>query len=270
MTSYANLLEALSQARKQHPDLADVIALYYDLCLAQASFAEGLTDAVRPTDEVRALHALDRGEPLLSWLTWQPDLTRVAELWARVCSIIGKHRCDCADASKRLAQLPAEHLASFVRAYLINVFDDIVDVDSDPALPIARVALNHTLHPFLRAEAMRWQAMLARAPRCLGRCPFCGGAPDFAAFDKGDARRLLCSRCDNEWRFSRVGCPFCGDDANSYFEDAGYCLYVCEKCQHYLKAIDTRRMEQPPVLEVERVLTIDMDVAARDKGYVGV
>jgi formate dehydrogenase maturation protein FdhE len=270
MTSYSNLLETLSQARQQHPELADVIALHSDLIHAQAHVSVELSDITCPPDKGRAVRALDHGEPLLSWLTWQPDTARVYELWPQVCSIIATHRSDCADTSTRLGRLPAEHVASFARAYLMNVFDDIVDVESDPALSLARVALNHTLRPFLRAESEHWRAILVNAPWRLGTCPFCGGAPDLAALENGNSRRLLCSRCDFEWRFSRVGCPFCGDDANSYFEDAGYCLYVCDKCQHYLKAIDVRQMKQPPILEVERVLTIGMDIAARDRGYVGV
>jgi FdhE protein len=269
-TNYSHILTALNEAKSGHPDLAQVIALQSDLFQAQALVPIPASNAAPPLDQERAHRELGRGEPLLTCLAWQPDAPRVAELWTQVCGIIARHRGDLADASMCLAQLPAVHLASFVRAYLVNLFDEMVDVESDPALPLPRVVLHHTLRPFLRAEAERWQSWLANVPWQMGTCPFCGGAPDFAALEKGDTRRLICSRCDTEWQFSRVGCPFCGDDADSYFEDAGYWLYVCDKCQHYLKAIDARRMEQPPVLEVERVLTIGMDMAARDKGYVGV
>ncbi|MBI5302550.1 MAG: formate dehydrogenase accessory protein FdhE [Chloroflexi bacterium] len=268
IASYSRILSALDQARSAHPDLVDVIALHADLIQAQARAPIAFANAARALDGESAARALDRGEPLLTLLAWQPDAARVAELWTQVCFIIATHRADLAEAIACIAQLPAERLVSLVGAYLAD--EEIADAENNPEFPLARVALNHTLRPFLRAEAERWQSWLASAPWYLGSCPFCGGAPDFAALEKGDARRLLCSRCDTEWRFSRVGCPFCGDGADSYFEDAGYWLYVCDKCQRYLKAIDARYMEPPAILAAERVLTLGMDVAARDKGYVGV
>ncbi len=68
----------------------------------------------------------------------------------------------------------------------------------------------------------------------------------------------------------RVSCPFCNDGADSYFEDGGYRLHVCEQCQHYLRTLDARKLDTLPCLPVERVLTIGMDVAARARGYTGV
>jgi len=104
-------------------------------------------------------------------------------------------------------------------------------------------------------------------------CPVCGGSPDFAYLDKErGARWLLCSRCDAEWLFQRLECPYCGSqdqDSLAYFtDDEGlYRLYVCERCRHYLKAIDLRQAECETLLPLERFLTLDIDTQAHKDGY---
>ena len=99
------------------------------------------------------------------------------------------------------------------------------------------------------------------------------GAPDFAYLDKErGARWLLCSRCDAEWLFQRLECPYCGSqdqDSLAYFTDDGglYRLYVCEQCKRYLKAIDLRQAKSEVLLPLERFLTLEIDAQAHESGY---
>jgi len=104
-------------------------------------------------------------------------------------------------------------------------------------------------------------------------CPICDGAPDFAFLDSDTgARHLVCARCDAAWLYARIGCPFCGNDEPqqlAYYpgEDQVYRLYVCEKCQRYLKAVDLRHARHRVVWAVERIATAGMDVTAMQLGY---
>ena len=130
-----------------------------------------------------------------------------------------------------------------------------------------------TLRPFLVRQAKALLNLVDQERWRREYCPICGGWPDFAFLDKErGARWLLCSRCDTEWLFQRLQCPYCGtqnQDALSYFtDDEGvYRLYVCEQCRQYIKAIDLRRTESEVVWLLERVLTLDMDRQAQEKGY---
>jgi FdhE protein len=86
------------------------------------------------------------------------------------------------------------------------------------------------------------------------------------------ARWLLCSRCDTEWLFQRLECPYCGtqeQNALVFFTDEEelYRLYVCERCKCYLKAVDLRKTEAEVLLPLERLYTIDLDTQAVGKGY---
>ena len=106
-----------------------------------------------------------------------------------------------------------------------------------------------------------------------GYCPVCGGNPDFAFLaEEQGARWLVCSRCDTRWLFQRLKCPYCGTEdqyALSYFTDDSetYRLYVCDKCKHYLKAIDLRKSKAELVVPLERLFTLDMDKQAHEYGY---
>jgi FdhE protein len=104
-------------------------------------------------------------------------------------------------------------------------------------------------------------------------CPVCGGKPDFAFLTKDTgARWLMCSRCDTQWLFLRLRCPFCDNsdqDTLAYFTDENelYRLYVCERCRSYIKAIDLRKSEGETLLPLERILTLDLDRQAHEAGY---
>jgi len=131
------------------------------------------------------------------------------------------------------------------------------------------------LKPFLFAYS---RLLLPEVDQELWRrryCPVCGGKPDFAYLDKEKgARWLLCSRCDAEWLFLRLQCPYCGtqdQNALAYFTDEEeshlYRLYVCEQCHTYIKAIDLRCTESEVLLPLERVTTLDLDKQVQEKGY---
>jgi formate dehydrogenase accessory protein FdhE len=130
-----------------------------------------------------------------------------------------------------------------------------------------------TLQPFLASYA---QVLLGSVEQELWRrdyCPICGGSPDLASL-KGEygIRWLLCSRCDTEWLFKRLECPYCGtqeQNALAFFTDDKelYRLYVCERCKCYLKAVDLRKTKADVLLPLERLYTIDLDKQARERGY---
>jgi transcription elongation factor Elf1 len=126
-----------------------------------------------------------------------------------------------------------------------------------------------------RAQAEALSGHVNDSLWCRGRCPICGGEPDIAALERGSGqRRLLCSRCDSEWAYQRVACPFCGNENPSqlaYYpsDDKVYRLSVCERCHRYLKTVDLRETAGERLLPAERILTIGMDLAAQKAGYRG-
>ncbi|TET47505.1 MAG: formate dehydrogenase accessory protein FdhE [Dehalococcoidia bacterium] len=133
--------------------------------------------------------------------------------------------------------------------------------------------IHATIKPFLISHAGTLRDSIEQERWRRGYCPICGGSPDFALLDaEHGSRWLLCSRCDTEWVFQRLQCPYCNtQDQNDlcYFtEDTGqYRLYICERCKKYLKTVDLRQTEGQVILPLERFHTLDMDRQAVEMGY---
>lgn len=98
-------------------------------------------------------------------------------------------------------------------------------------------------------------------------CPACGSAPEFAV-GTAIGRKLICARCDSQWKTSQKGCLGCAaDDTPTLFRiaspDVGYDLVVCNACGRYLKE---RVRKGGGDLLVERALTAQLDAAAERRG----
>jgi len=164
-----------------------------------------------------------------------------------------------------------EVVSTWYRGHSLTAISAVRGIDDELLTSVVGAALK----PFLFAYS---RLLLPEVDQELWRrryCPVCGGKPDFTYLDRErGARWLLCSRCDAEWLFLRLECPYCGtqnQDALAYFTDEEesylYRLYVCDECSTYIKAIDLRRTESQVLLPLERVITLDMDRQGQEKGY---
>jgi FdhE protein len=144
---------------------------------------------------------------------------------------------------------------------------------SDTSEAILTLIIHGAFRPFLIRHCEDLLKLVNLEQWRRGYCPICGGNPDFAFLDKERGGRwLVCSRCDAEWPFQRLQCPYCGtqnQDNLAYFtNDKGlYRLHVCERCHSYLKTIDLRQTEDEVLLPLERYLTLDIDAQAHQDGY---
>lgn len=109
-----------------------------------------------------------------------------------------------------------------------------------------------------------------------GVCPCCGGMARMARLEKETGRRYLwCDLCALEWPFSRLQCPFCGnDDAQQLgnLEPEGqetYRIAVCQRCKGYLRTVDERKLPNEVVanLVLEDIATLPLSFVAEREGY---
>jgi FdhE protein len=148
-----------------------------------------------------------------------------------------------------------------------------VDEQQAEVEEILPFVLIHTLHPYLQAFATVLAPLIEDEQWYQRLCPVCRGAPDLGFLEEQvGGLRLLCSRCDVVWTYRRGECAFCGNsekDTFAYYlgEDDVYRLYVCDSCHRYLKVLDGRHMSAKSLLPIQRILTIGMDMSARQQGY---
>ena len=106
-----------------------------------------------------------------------------------------------------------------------------------------------------------------------GHCPVCGESPIMAKLTgKYGVRMLHCGQCETEWRFARLGCPYCGNkDSNKLSfitpeTHKQYRLYLCDQCKSYLKTVDERQCGEVDLF-CEDLATADFDTLAAAEGY---
>ncbi|MBI3078284.1 MAG: formate dehydrogenase accessory protein FdhE [Deltaproteobacteria bacterium] len=274
MVQDAEILLRLREEREQRADLARTLDLHLALLAARAEVAARV-----PADwPEHAWSRLQQGEPALCLDELELDWEAVVRLARTVCHILARQEPARSPALARIASRFDEAALSpkGVQALVVRYLADhdgggLPEPGVDPAL--FGFVLNQALHPFLQAYAAVAAPLLEQERWLRGRCPVCGGHPDFAALEgEVGERRLLCARCDSEWAYRRLGCPFCGNEdpgGLGYFPtgDGAYRLYVCEQCKGYLKTVDLRETWRRRSLPVERILTVGMDLAAAEQGY---
>ena len=274
MDSYPKIAEALRQGGERHPELADTIDLYRALLEIQERAQVPARPSMLAAAEARA--RLDRGEPLLAPDELEADSATLTDLCFQIAFAIAERRRDRVNALARIhawfheRQREARALAA---DYLRNGHLPAVGRGIEPGL--LAFVYSTGLRPFLRARATDLTPLVNGTAWYRGYCPVCGGQPDMAALEKnGGRRRLLCSRCDSEWTFRRLGCPFCANDdparlAYHPTDDNVYRLAVCEQCRRYLKTIDLREAAGERSLAAERILSVSLDATAEKAGYRG-
>lgn len=135
-------------------------------------------------------------------------------------------------------------------------------------------ALLRALRPFLTrsAEAILPNVDLRSWQR--GRCPLCGGDPDFAVWSAGAERHLVCGRCAGQWPYPDPQCAFCGTANPTQLRTfAGsariYRVVACDVCHRYLKGFDGRVAGRTLMLTFDAVATLPLDAAVIQRGYIG-
>ena len=252
---------------------------YRDLLQVQAKakkdFAASKANIIADIGSEAMCQRLGQRLPLLSLNDLALDWEQVGSVLREVTVVLAK------DAQEPSAEIEGlKHIASdrLLLQYIVKLWYEgsslspIATAGGIDSIILSSV-IQAALKPFLALHA---EALLPKVNQESWRrriCPVCGGKPNFAFLDRErGARWLLCSRCDAEWLFQRLECPYCGSqdqDALAYFtNDEGlYRLYVCQRCRTYLKAIDLRRTTGEVLLPLEQLLTLDMDRQGQERGY---
>jgi len=272
MTEPAVLHKLEDLERKEGP-LPELLQLHRRLLQIQAGVREKMDEPHPGLTGEAASGRLKQGKPLLQpeeftfdWTLFLDAFTRVVGLFSEFSQVFGLTPEDfrapppdqVVSRDTIAAWLEGRELPQ-TQSLSQALIKDLVHAAVKPFL----VSYSRALAPLV--DQMAWRRRY---------CPVCGGSADFSCLEtERGARWLLCSRCDAEWLFQRLECPYCGsrkpDDLSYYSDDAGmYRIYVCDRCRHYLKAVDLRVAGKGITMAAERLLTLGLDAQAREKGYL--
>lgn len=267
------LLAAMREAREQNPELAQTVALHEEVVRARSTVEVSPPQFDADEEEVNTL--LDERASLLQrWqLDWDPET--FSALATQICDIGARHRKELASGFEEVRSLLTKEPEERLNIVSTYVMEDRVEPAElvDETRDLLLFVLINALHPFQWARAAVLAPLIEDQRWYQRRCPVCGGEPDFGYLEETvGGLRLLCSRCDTVWTYRRGECTFCGNsdkDTFAYYlsDDDVYRLYICDKCKRYLKVLDGRKTPAELMLPMQRIVTVGMDVAARQEGY---
>lgn len=105
-----------------------------------------------------------------------------------------------------------------------------------------------------------------------GRCPVCGEVPSLGRITEDNRKRLLCSFCEHEGEFYRIGCPNCmnrvGDEIDILLDEDEIRVELCKRCKSYLKSVREEHILKFQNPYLADIVSLPLDVIAQSKGYV--
>ena len=213
-----------------------------------------------------------RGEPVAG-----PEALR--QSWAQVAAALEPHRHSAAvkalaQAAKNGALDPSGLLADALggRSEVIGEKAESLGLDASLAATILRLAAL----PVLAPSAPALGSLARDAGWNRGYCPICGSWPLLGEYRGLEQTRFLrCGLCAGSWAFSRMQCPFCNEQD---YRKLGY-LHVeeeqdrwraatCDSCQGYVKMVSSLDALSWPLLLVQDVATLHLDLVAADRGFL--
>jgi FdhE protein len=157
-------------------------------------------------------------------------------------------------------------------------------LDQQPLDPFETYLARASASPLLEAQTITHSSQSPSPARGGGQgggsehCPACDGLPQLSYFAvSGEAlvsgpRYLVCSRCANNWVFSRMTCAGCGESTATklpiYQEQERFPharVDGCQTCRKYLLTFDLRR-DTRAVPIVDEIAALPLDLFARNQG----
>jgi len=269
------VLGKLEEQQKKEGSLPELLEFYQRLLQIQSGVGQriGLPSPSFSSDVIKK--RTEQGKPILKFSDLELDWSLLRETFGKVTALFAEHPQLFGPAPKELKDLKPGRFPDkkTVRAWFDGAEMPAGTLPENVSEALVRNLIQASIKPFLSQYSIALLGLVDQERWRRGYCPVCGGNPDIGFLDKEEGGRwLVCSRCDAEWLFKRLECPYCGtadQNALAYFtDDKGlYRLYVCEQCKHYLKTVDMRQAKSEVLIPLERVLTLDIDSQAREFGY---
>ena len=265
------ILQKLADWKQAEGAPPEVVELYGELLRIQSEMKPAILG--QPLTEEVTSQRLGQGQPLQPFSDLPLDWPLLQDLLYQVITIISEMLSIPAEEADKLRDVIFDDnlLMRAVETWYNG--KELASMNLNVNNEVLSTVIQAGLWPFLTVQS---ESLLPQVDQEKWRkryCPICGGKADFA-FLTGEAgeRWLSCSRCDTEWLFQRLECPYCGTQEQSklaYFtdDDGLYRLYTCEQCRSYIKAIDLRKATEEVLLPLEKVITIDLDNQAQEEGY---
>jgi formate dehydrogenase maturation protein FdhE len=238
-----------------------------------------LLDAAFPKSAV-IKNRLNEGIPLLGFTPLSISLLALIEGYQNLIDIFTTHHIWTGKVSQWFIKQsnPAFVKKLSLAAISFNIKNLQVQAKNSPVDESTLLLMGRELiKPFMNFFAEQAGKVTSFDHYKAGLCPVCGDNPGMARISKDEdgKKYLWCTRCESEWAFPRITCPFCKntDHTKLRFLSTNFReelrLDVCDICQSYTKTFDERKIDQEekPDLFKENIASLYLDILAEDNGY---
>jgi FdhE protein len=251
------------------------LELFRQVLFAQSKIKPSISSSL-PKLKGKAPQRLPQNKPLLTFHEIELDWTELQALFSQIAELAKQYLKPTTHEIKELddiASKPAAFKEAVQDWFVKGTVPQKTKTKGGKVSAVTASVLQAALYPWLATYTNELLPLVDKDSWHQRFCPVCGGSSDFTYLEKEYGERwLVCSRCDAQWYFYRLACPYCGNqehDKLAFFtDDKGlYRLYVCEKCRRYIKGVDLRKTEEEVLIPLERVYTLDMDRQAVEQNY---
>jgi FdhE protein len=271
------ITQQIARFKKERPLYQKILDLYALVVEEQGKIRPLLKITVTKIDDGLVTSRFDKGLPLMGQEGFAVDLEAALQLFHALSTIAERATPRMSDEIPKIIEAAAaakldlrDLLSRHAEVNHLNHEAERCALDKG----ILSFLIQASIRPSIEAQREQLQGSLNLEAWSQGRCPLCGSPPQMATLrDEGGKRYLYCSFCGLEWRGERIACPYCDNKAFDslqylYVEDEdAYRVDLCDSCKGYLKTVDARKLAYKPVLDLEDIVTIHLDIVAMEKGY---
>jgi FdhE protein len=265
--------------KKLRPAYSKILDFYEKIFTAQEKSA--VKTEIKPAqlaDDIISIKAKEKF-PLINLSDFPVDINSSRKLFKKICKIINKSENHMSSAAEALYAANEKKMIAFDDLYaaLLNddgaAFEDIalkLKTDKDALAFITYNSIKPSLSMFAESAS---KYLDKDNPWEKGYCPVCGNTPVLSTFESDGQRFLTCSFCWHKWSVTRLFCPFCENKDSKFLhylfseDEKEYRIDVCDKCNKYIKNVDTRIIDRFVYPPLEQIATLHLDIMAKDKGF---
>jgi FdhE protein len=268
-------LKTIEKYKSITPHYGELLDILGEILILREEYRRRMKEVIFPIDEGLMEKKIFGGLPLIDFSTGTFDLTEPREYFTALLEIAEKR---APGETKEVLQMIQDGSFNFDKM-ISDSFNSIQDEDiaediDDDVIDLVDLFLEESLRPALEKVVEKYGKGIAKAGWTEGYCPICGKEPKIGEIREEEGRRFLfCTQCGFEWRFTRIKCPFCGNEEQqtlAYFSIEGeerYRVDVCNECKRYIKIVDFRETKEEANLDVEDIATLHLDMLANEEGY---
>ncbi len=270
---------AIEEMKKARPDFINMIDLYAGIMLnkAGANFEKVLHSNL--IDKETLNDKLERGEPVHKISEFKIDIESSRRFFLDICRTMIGSGTEGNESIEGLRQAVVDRkfdIGDIYGAFLdedevqFKKISDEMGIDKEVLAFIVFNSLKPSISVFAEWTARQMDDINESDYK---RCPICGSPPALSIVGENGKRFLECGFCSYIWRTKRIYCPYCGNEDHEslkYFSIENEDLFrvdVCERCEKFIKTIDTRNSSRTIYTPLENLCTYHLNIKFEQMGY---